>query len=195
MNTKALITTLAIVVGSSSVAMARPATVSVSGSASVRGSISFGTSNYVTAYQNPSIRDHRTPVRQPVRPVRQPVLINHGTYNTDFGSYSNEMPYGQGYFGDWLDIGTRDSGTSSYITMPTNEPVRALHLEATSGRPAISSVFVRYHDGSQIEIPVNSNLSARGLNLSLVVKNSPIHQIIFYSPAQAKGTFTAFVAK
>lgn len=192
MNIKALITTLAIV-GSSSVAMARPATTTVSANAQITasGSWSFGFGGSAPTVQ---VRDHRTPVRTT---VRTPIRV--GTYNPRFASYHNDSydnDYDRGYDSrQWLELGTRSAGTTTYFTMPTNEPVRALHLEAESGRPVISSIFVRYHDGSQQEIPVNAYLSRGGITVPLVVKNSPIHQIIFWSPEQASGSFSASVAK
>lgn len=185
---KALIT--AVVLASSSAAMAAPLTISTS----VRGSVSLnGGVSFQTGYSSSTIRTHRTPTRAPVRPA--PVRVDR-SYNDRFDSYEAQLPVRQyNNLRDWLVLGMRDSGTTTHFTMPTNEPLFALHLEATSGRPAISSIFVRYHDGSQQEIPVNANLSRGGITVPLVVKNSPIHQIIFWSPEQAQGTFTASVAK
>jgi len=197
MNTKALITALAIVVGSSSVAMARPATVSVS--ASVRGSISFGQSNYQTNYQQPDIRDHRTPVRvvvrQPVAPVRtfgwdrEPAIMDRNLQFSTPGA-DGEMPYNDARWESVGTFGTGQYGTSALVY--SREIVYAIKINTASGRPAFTSVLITYQDGTRQEVQVNAYVTRTGITIP--TKQAAIRQVQFLSPSNARGTFSFEIA-
>ena len=197
MNTKALITALAIVIGSSSVAMARPATVSVSGS--VRGSISFGsTSNYNqynSGYQQPDLRDHRTPVRtvirQPVAPVRtwgwdrQPMIMDRNLQFTT-PNPDGEMPYNDARWESVGTFGTGLNGTAALVY--SREKVHAIQISAMSGRPAFTDVLITYQDGTRETVHVNAYVDRIGM--TIVTKPAAIRQVQFLSPSNVRGTFS-----
>lgn len=195
MNTKALITALAIVVGSSSVAMARPATVSVSGS--VRGSISFGSSSnydhYDAGYQR-DIRDHRMPVRtirQPVAPLRtwgwnrEPVIMDQNLQFTT-PNPDGEMPYNDARWETVGTFGTGFNGTAALVY--SREKVHAIQISAMSGRPAFTDVLITYQDGTRETVHVNAYVDRTGM--TIVTKPAPIRQVQFLSPSNVRGTFS-----
>ncbi|MDX2091182.1 MAG: hypothetical protein SFX73_25205 [Kofleriaceae bacterium] len=170
----------AIVVGSSSAAMAAPATFS----ASVNGTFSASAGGLV--------RDHRTAITStPVRPsfsaVRPaPATIFERGPRPMVGSYD---------YVDWMWLGTRAANAKSYVQLPRDSRARWLLVEPTRGAPSLSKVFVRYHNGTQHELDVSSmRIGAQGLMLPLAVMSSSVHQIIFYPAAGSQGEFKASVA-
>jgi len=174
MNIKALITTLAIV-GSSSVAMARPVTyatpvktVGVSGSAS----FSFGTA--------PTVRDHRTVNRwEPAdrwnapapqapqfgRDYREPQFDRMNRFVT----LSSDMQFGASEYRKDIMPGT----ASRFST---------LRIEADAGRTYVMKVVVEFADGTaQQQIDLNKTLvQGDVLTLDLTGNSHTINRIMVY---------------
>lgn len=175
MNTKALITTLAVLGSTSSLAMANPAPAPVSASATVSWNASF-TPGYATEYQAPIVRDHRTytpPVRVVVQPPvprrvdgvwsrpgygRQPretILADGLTYNT--GEYRKDIVLeGRGRFNEVM-------------------------LHEDGGRNWIKEVRIEFIGGAVQSIPVNQTLRpGQTMTFDLDGTNRAINRIFVY---------------
>lgn len=145
MNIKALITTL--VLGSSSVAMARPVTVP----GGVAGSSTPGTpGSYDDA---PVVRDHRTHAPAPVE-----------------GSFRSPP-----FVPPWVTIGTADqvmNGAMSFRVSPRlhngfSSGFTTLRLQSTSGKSFISRVEIKFaHGGSQV-VQLGKYLTASSPTITL----------------------------
>ena len=168
MNIKALITTLAIV-GSSSVAMARPATVSANAHVTASAQWSFGTSG-------PTIRDHRTTnpwVRPAPMPV-QPQYFGHA-YNAGydrmqrFDLLDDQLNFGAGEYRKDLVPGIA-------------ERYSMLKIDADQGRTYIMKVVVEFADGtSQQQINLDKTLRAgESLTIDLAGRSHTINRILVY---------------
>ncbi len=148
MNIKALITAFAIL-GSSSVAMARPATVSASVHASASWSVGQRTPTV-------TVRDHRRPT------VVQAPLATH-------------VPYGDRYDGRWgayepryqpqpvrlsgpMSFGTTEYRKDVYPT--TNDRFSRVAIEGTSGQTFVQLVKVQFTDLEWKFITVNETIRA-----------------------------------
>lgn len=169
MNIKALITTLAII-GSSSVAMARPATFSASAEASW---------SWRTGSRAPIVvRDHRVH-REPVRnyddyvDVREERMVfpNNNVLTEDASVYKGPFPaahqqiddgYGYGYYRPrWITVTapTRiDRGRQFISDIPDFGRVTRIRLQHNAGTTAIDKVLVRFADGGEQVINISANL-------------------------------------
>lgn len=169
MNIKALITTLAII-GSSSVAMARPTF-----TAKAEASWSFGTRTPVV------VRDHRDrePVRAPVyqAPVRyeeqEPMMFPSNNALTDDASvYRGGYPtatnkrthYRDSYqwgYQSWVSITapTRiDRGRQFIPDLPELGSFSTVRLQNITGTTKIDAVLIRFKDGTEQVVHVNQKL-------------------------------------
>ena len=175
MNIKALITTFAII-GSSSVAMARPATFT----ADAQVSWTFGN----TSPRPVVIRDHRSqPVQQPVRyeqPVRYyddfrnerlmfpsnnvltedasvykgPFPVANNRAHLKYNYYTSQQP-------QWISITapTRiDRGRQFISDIPDFGAVSRMRLLGNAGQTSIEKVLVRFADGGEQVVTINRNL-------------------------------------
>lgn len=180
MNLKALITTFALL-GSTSVAMARPATFSVS----ARASASW---NFGTGYgQAPVVRDHRGP-----RPVVAPPVVTDGGHEhcdsepeermmfpdnnaltSDASVYKGPVPaasrrngaasfeYGFPASRQWaaLTAPTRiDQGRQFIADLPEIGKFTTVRLQNVTGTTAIGDVLIRFANGGEQIVHVNQKL-------------------------------------
>ena len=176
MNTKALITTLAVLGSTSSLAMANPAPAPVSASATVSWNASFApVRGYATEYQAPIVRDHRTytpgvrVVVQPPRRVegdwsrrggygwqpRETILADGLTYNA--GEYRKDIVLeGRGRFNEVM-------------------------LREDGGRNFIKEVRIEFIGGAVQSIPVNRTLRpGQTMTFDLDGTNRAINRIFVY---------------
>ena len=165
MNIKALITTLAVL-GSSSVAMARPATVSVS--ANAHASWSWGTSN-----SRPVIRDHRT-TYTPVRTTTAQWNDRNYDYNPYYAVPRFQMLESDMQFGD-------TEYRKDIVLGGTKGRFNTLQIEADSGRTYVMKVVVEFSDATFQQIDLNKTLrSGEALTLDLAGSNRSINRILVY---------------
>ncbi len=163
MNTKALITTLAVLGSTSSLAMAYPAhdpaPVSVSAHASWRTD-DAPVGGYATEYRAPIVRDHRDappppPARVVVRPVVRPVVQYRG--GDDWGRrdgydrqprailLADDLTFNAGEFRK--DIALQGRGRFNAVT-----------LQEDGGCNFIAQVVIEFMGGGVQSIPVNQTL-------------------------------------
>ena len=172
MNTKALITTLAVLGSTSSLAMANPAPAPVSASAT----ISWNTSNtpvraYATEYQAPIARDHRyAPPSPPARVVVQPVAQ-------------------RGWGHDWQPRATVLADGLTYnageyrkdIVLQGRGRFNAVTLQEEEGRNFIAQVVIEFMGGAVQSIPVNQTLRpGQTMTFDLDGSDRAINRIFVY---------------
>lgn len=182
MNTKALITTLAVLGSTSSLAMANPAhdpaPVSVSAYASWNSGAPVG--GYATQYQAPIVRDHRyAPPPPPARVVVRPVVQQRGD---DWGRHdgwgydrqpratllADDLTYNAGEFRK--DIVLQGRGQFNAVT-----------LHEDNGRNFIAQVVVEFMGGAVQSIPVNQTLQPnQSMTFDLNGTNRAINRIFVY---------------
>jgi len=136
MNIKALITML--VLGSSSVAMARPVTVS----GSVKASWTYGTA------PAPIVRDHRTQV-----PARAPA------YQTDHHAKHRSPPF----VPVWTTLGAMNrvaDGEMSFAVNPYASRFSMLKLQSSAGKSLIYRVKIQFANGRTQVVELNKYLMA-----------------------------------
>jgi hypothetical protein len=180
MKIKALITTLAII-GSSSVAMARPVTVS----ATANASWSFGTRPVATTV----VRDHRvTPVV--VTPAPRPVLRAGTRWNAGYDARydSRYDDRDDRYYqprGLVLEDGIQfeDHEYRKDIVMgATNERFNTLRIDADGGTTFLMKVVIEFADGGAVQ-QIDLNRTLRGdqsLSLDLSGSARKLHRILIY---------------
>ncbi len=185
MNIKTLITTFALL-GSSSIAMARPAAFSASASASW----SFNTGRHTSA---PVIRDHRGPDRQvdgyhgyesyDSTGCNEPMMFpNNNALTSDASIYKGPLPaarssegYGRDEYGfsmprTWLALtaATRiDHGRQFITDIPDLGAFTTVRLQNVAGMTSIGAVLVRFANGEEQTVQVNQDLS----------RNNPVVEI------------------
>ncbi len=164
MKLTALITTL--ILGSSSVALARPAaTVSVHAEAS--WSTRFG--------GGVEIRDHRT------KPAPAPVVTTYQRNRYEIGRYFYPTPTYGTLVGRNISFG--DDFTRTVYVGSRLGAFQQIKLTATSGRPMIQQVFVQFADGGEAAFHnLNTRLSNAPLTLTLQGNARPIQKIVVYAP-------------
>ena len=136
MNIKALITML--VLGSSSVAMARPVTVS----ATAEASWTYGTA------PAPIVRDHRTQV-----PARAPA------YQTDYHRPHRSPPF----VPVWTTLGAMNriaDGEMSFAVNPYASRFSMLKLQSSAGKSLIYRVKIQFANGRTQVVELNKYLMA-----------------------------------
>jgi hypothetical protein len=210
---KSLILTSALVLSMSSVAMAD------SFSFGARASVSFGTR---TPAQPVVIRDHRTP-------VYQPIYQNTTRYNRGEGHWDHQQPqpyqpipagldcrnwdpsvdasnacaaYSTGYVyeprvgGAWTLLGVRESSVADnqFITVGDGRYFGQLKLRAEQGSPVITKVAVRFMDNSVQVINIGGRLDYRA-SMSLSLNRKPINQIVIYTAAGSRGAYSVTAAQ
>jgi len=174
MNTKALITTLAVLGSTSSLAMAHPAHDPAPVSASA--TISWNTSNapvraYATEYQAPIARDHRyAPPSPPARVIVQPV--GQRGWGHDWQPRATVLADGLTYnAGEYRkDIVLEGRGRFNEVT-----------LHEDGGRNFIKEVRIEFIGGAVQSIPVNRTLRpGQTMNFDLDGTNRAINRIFVY---------------
>jgi hypothetical protein len=198
MNTKALITVLALVGSTSSLAMARPAT-QYSASASARASWSIAAPVRVTAA--PTVRDHRVTYVPPA-----PVVIRHVAPRYDRDSNWTSST-GWGYrqpratiLADGLTYNTGEYRKD--IVLEGRGRFNTLVLNEQGGCNFIKEVRIEFLGGAVQSIPVNRNLTGnQSMTFELDGTDRPINRIFVYrddgallhvgSPSDGEFTVTA----
>jgi hypothetical protein len=175
MNTKALITTLAVLGSTSSLAMAQPARdpAPVSASATISWNMGHAPARpYATEYQVPNARDHRyAPPPPPVRVVDRPVA-QRGGWDHDWQPRATILADGLTYnAGEYRkDIVLQGRGQFNAVT---------LHEE--DGCNFIAQVVVEFMGGSVQSIPVNQTLQPnQSMTFDLDGSNRAINRIFVY---------------
>jgi hypothetical protein len=180
MNTKALITTLAVLGSTSSLAMANPAhdPAPVSASATVSWNTSYApVRGYATEYQAPIARDHRTayapPVRVVVQPPARPVHVEwdrRGGYGWQprETTLADGLTYNAGEYRK--DIVLEGRGRFNEVT-----------LHEDGGRNFIKEVRIEFTGGAVQSIPVNQTLRpGQTMSFDLDGTSRAINRIFVY---------------
>ncbi len=176
MNIKMLITTLAIL-GSSSVAMARPITYS----ASAEASWSWGT--------RPVIRDHRVPAPI-VRPAPVRTSFDQRNWNTyDSNRYDDRYEDSRIRYYEpralVLEDGVQfeDHEYRKDIVMgATTERFNTLRFDASGGNTFLMKVVIEFADGGAVQ-QIDLNRTLRGnqsMSIDLSGSNRQMHRILIY---------------
>lgn len=177
MNTKALITTLAVLGSTSSLAMAKAAPAPVSASATVSWNASYTPVNgYATEIQAPIVRDHRS-YPAPVRVVVQPPLPRRVDRDWDGRGYrwqprptvlADGLTYNVGEYRK--DIVLEGRGRFNEVT-----------LHEDGGRNFIKEVRIEFIGGAVQSIPVNQTLRpGQTMSFDLDGTNRAINRIFVY---------------
>jgi hypothetical protein len=204
---KSILIASALVLGSSSVAMAD------SFSFGARASVSWGTRAPVV------VRDHRTPTyqapayqapyatpsrytndirwdRQRTRPAIPAGLdcrnwdptIDVSDACADFFSAGYGQVYQPRMHGGWTLLGVRESAVADnqFVTVNDGRGFGTLKLRAETGNPIVTKVAVRFTDNSVQVINVGGYLR----NATLRLSHKAINQIVVYTAAGSQGTYS-----
>ena len=213
MKIQALIATAAIL-ASSTVAMADSFTFQA------RASASFGAStrtpvqtvrtytpapvSYQTPYENPSIRDHRTPMYptrdyRPVTPVA-PVGVDCRNWDPVLERNSACSVFATGtaralrISSAWTALGSRESSVPDMQYITVERAFNQLWVAPIQGRPALSSVAIKFMDGTWQTVNLGSDFS-RGEGELINIKGGARHQIsqiVFHTATGSRGSYSAF---
>jgi hypothetical protein len=176
MNTKALITTLAVLGSTSSLAMANPAPAPVSASATVSWNASYTPARgYATEVQAPIVLDHRTyaPTARVVVQPRLPRRVDsdwsrRGGWQPRETTLADGLTYNAGEFRK--DIVLEGRGRFNAVT-----------LQEDSGRNFIKEVRIEFIGGAVQSIPVNQTLRpGQTMTFDLDGSNRAINRIFVY---------------
>lgn len=178
MNTKALITTLAVLGSTSSLAMANPAPAPVSASATVSWNASYTpVRGYATEVQAPIVRDHRTPYTPPVRIVVQPPLprpVDRDWVGPGYGRQPRQT-----ILADGLTYNTGEYRKD--IVLEGRGRFNEVTLHEDGGRNFIKEVRIEFIGGAVQSIPVNQTLRpGQTMNFDLDGTNRAINRIFVY---------------
>src|SRR4051812_17046626 len=144
MNIKALITTLAVL-GSSSVAMARP----LSFSASARGQVSWGTSS------GPVIRDHRDLPQRFPQPQPRPMHVYQNEWSNSYETYAQEpQPL---MLAEGLTFNSTEFRKDVIVGMDKGR-FNSIQINAEGGQTYVQKVGIEFSNGVVQLIPVNRTL-------------------------------------
>jgi hypothetical protein len=179
MNTKALITTLAVLGSTSSLAMANPAPAPVSASATLSWNASYtparGYATEVQGYQPPIVRDHGryTP---PVRVVVQPPVSR--PVDRDWGRGYGRQPR-ESILADGLTYNAGEYRKD--IVLEGRGRFNEVTLHEDSGRNFIKEVRIEFIGGAVQSIPVNQTLRPnQTLSFDLDGTSRAINRIFVY---------------
>lgn len=180
MNTKALITTLAVLGSTSSLAMAQPAPASAS------AYVSWNTNAapvgaYATEYQAPIVRDrHYAPPAPPARVVVRPVVQPSG--GNDWGRRDGWGHDRQPRATILADDLTYNAGEyRKDIVLLGRGRFNAVTLHEDSGRNYIAQVVVEFTGGEVQSIPVNQTLRpSQSMTFDLNGTDRAINRIFVY---------------
>ena len=179
MNTKALITTLAVLGSTSSLAMARPTHSPAPATASARISWSYGTPARTYLWSAPG-RDHRAYVPAPV--VVRPVGHRYGS-DRDWASRNDWGYEPQDSCGTLLADGlTYNAGEfRKDIVLQGRGRFNTLTLNEQGGRNFIKEVRIEFMGGAVQSIPVNQTLTGdQSMTFDLDGNNRAINRIFVY---------------
>lgn len=187
MNTKVLITTLAVLGSTSSLAMARPVrpappyTPSASASAHVSWNFGLPVRTYPAAISAPTVRDHRWTYVPPAPVVVRPIA--HGyDHDVDWTS-SDGWDYEQEPCATTLADGlTYNAGEyRKDIVLEGRGRFNTLMVNAEGGRTFIKEVRIEFLGGAVQSIPVNRTLTGdQSLTFDLDGRNRAINRIFVY---------------
>ena len=177
MNIKSLIT--ALVLGSSSLAMAQPALlgVNVNGGVTVTAGADLST-HAVNDW--PVIRDHRHPFPEP-QPL--PVVDSCSNIRMEGSGSLYTGPTGMAMPGGWIELAqpTKIGGKREQISVGASRGrFRTIELVANGGDTYVSVVAVQLTNGQLLSFPVDRDLDGsltinlgnyRGLRISRIVVN------------------------
>ena len=212
---KALV--LALVLGSSSVAMADPY------SFGARASFSLGTNQRVVraplVVRAPVVRDHRNydvrgydvrnEVRSDVRfneqwnaPAR-PIFINGiDCQNWDPANdhlsvcasvYQPLNTYEDPRQGRWTALGSRDSSISDHQYITVQQNFRRIRIESLTGAPQITKVGISFMDGSTQVVQLGSGCHGSSTSTTFEIeRGAKINQIVFYTANGSRGAYSVF---
>lgn len=170
MNIKALITTLGIL-GSSSIAMARPATYT----ASANASWSFGYDS------GPVVRDHRYDTDRTVRTTRTQFQRDRWADRPGYGY--DYQPRGM-TLAEGLQFGNSEYRKDILVGASAGR-FNAIRLDSDGGTTFVKEVRVEFLDGGFQSIQVNRNLNGNGsMTFDLDGNNRPINRIFVYRADQ-----------
>jgi hypothetical protein len=177
MNTKALITTLAVLGSTSSLAMARPAPAPVSASATVSWNASYTpVRGYATEVQAPIVRDHRS-YEPPFRVVVQPPLPRPVDRDWDGRGYGRQ--HRQTILADGLTYNIGEYRKD--IVLEGRGRFNEVTLHEDGGRNFIKEVRIEFIGGAVQSIPVNRTLRpGQTMNFDLDGTNRAINRIFVY---------------
>ncbi len=193
MNIKSLIT--ALVIGSSTVAMAAP-------------------SHFQTASERSLVRDHRTS-SQPPRPIfpsalrsdrDRPIVTTYTAPVPGTEDCSNWDPTLSGNCGretaastrvetPWTSLGSRDSSISDHQYITVEQQFRQLRLESLTGRPDLDKVAIRYIDGSTqvVDLVSGQGCVEHTLDRSVIrLERKEISQVVMYTASGSRGTYSVY---
>jgi hypothetical protein len=180
MNTKALITTLAVLGSTSSLAMANPAhdPAPVSASATVSWNASYGPiRGYATEVQAPIVRDHRTAYTPPVRVVVQPPMFRR--VDSDWGRRGYGWQPRETILADGLTYNAGEYRKD--IVLEGRGRFNAVTLHEEDGRNFIKEVRIEFIGGAVQSIPVNRTLRpGQTMTFDLDGTNRAINRIFVY---------------
>jgi hypothetical protein len=188
MNTKALITTLAVLGSTSSLAMAKAAPAPVSASATVSWNASYTpVSGYATEYQGPIVRDHRSyqgPIvrdhrsyQPPVHVVVQPPLPRPVDRDWDGRGYGRQPR--ETILADGLTYNTGEYRKD--IVLEGRGRFNEVALHEDGGRNFIKEVRIEFIGGAVQSIPVNQTLRpGQTMTFDLDGTNRAINRIFVY---------------
>jgi hypothetical protein len=180
MNTKALITTLAVLGSTSSLAMANPAhdPAPVSASATVSWNASYGpVRGYATEVQAPIVRDHRTAYTPPVRVVVQPPMFRR--VDSDWGRRGYGWQPRETILADGLTYNAGEYRKD--IVLEGRGRFNAVTLHEEDGRNFIKEVRIEFIGGAVQSIPVNRTLRpGQTMTFDLDGTNRAINRIFVY---------------
>jgi hypothetical protein len=184
MNTKALITTLAVLGSTSSLAMAHPAPAPVSASATVSWSSSAPSHApapaYATEYQAPIVRDHRyTPPPPPARVIVRPVAQHPDDDWGRRGGWGHDSRPRATVLADDLTYNAGEYRKD--IVLQGRGQFNAVTLHEEDGCNFIAQVVIEFMGGAVQSIPVNQTLQPnQSMTFDLDGTNRAINRIFVY---------------
>ena len=172
-------------------------------------SASFGTSGYTSG--RPMIRDHRTPERTPVYQAAQtynyhpalqvpPAGVDCRNWDPFLDRSSACSVYSTGYVaplriaGPWTALGSRESSVPDMQYITVERSFNQLWVAPIQGRPALTSVAIKFMDGTWQTVNLDSSF-ARGEGELINVKGGgrrQISQVVFHTAPGAHGSYSVF---
>lgn len=198
---KSLIVASALVLASSSVAMAD------SFSFGAKASVSFG-----TPAQRVIVRDHRTnpvytrPISVPSRYPHEyqpayptPIPANLDCRNWDptvdttdaCNIYATGYTYAPQMRGPWQLLGVRESAVpvGQFITVADGRVFGQLKIRAEMGAPVITKIAVSFLDGSTQVTNLGGQMD-RGTTRTINLRHRAVNQVVIYTANGSRGTYS-----
>ena len=195
MSLKTLITSIALLAGTSTAALAAP-------TFTVQASADFRTGGSV------DIRDHRTNDWSVIRDHRhheqpgtimQPGPLTDDCANIKIGSddsvYTGQI--GAMTPSGWLALTqpTRIERGREFIDLPTNiGRLRTLQLVGNYGNTYVSQVVIEYRNGRTQVVKPNVSLDGRSRSLTISLDNRAVNRVIVYGSSSFGARYSVFAA-